>query len=206
VLRIADDRPSISAYHDMADPRWFFVPLTAASMMLITNGLVRNERHGHNATLGLLLLGVIMFDNQGDSAGPHLVFTVGFFVLGLVFTVLMVTHYVTVLAHRRRPSVILFVVNALVVGALLALAALLFEPSTFWLESVAVWIIALHFLTHAVWEVRRPHDRAEPPTVLHQLSPRLYRAFAWVLAPLTRTWRRLNRERHAAAQDLARRR
>lgn len=59
-LRIADDRGSISAYHDMSDPRWFFVPLTAASMMLITNGLVRSDKHGYNTALGVLLLGVVL--------------------------------------------------------------------------------------------------------------------------------------------------
>ena len=81
-LRIADDRGSISAYHDMADPRWFFVPLTAASMMLITNGLVRSDSHGYNTALGVLLLGVVLFDHDGGSAIPHFLSAVPFFVLG----------------------------------------------------------------------------------------------------------------------------
>lgn len=95
-LRLADDRTSISDYHDMADPRWFFVPLTAAAMMLITNGLVSHERHAHNAVLGVLVLGVVLFDHDGASSGPHFVSAVAFYVLGLSYAVLMVTHYVAV--------------------------------------------------------------------------------------------------------------
>jgi len=203
-LRSADDRGSISAYHDMADPRWFFVPLTAASMMLITNGLVRSERHGHNAALGLLLFGVIMLDHDGGSATVHFACAVAFFVLGLAFTTLMITHYMSVLSNKSKPSVLFALIIGLAVAGILGIVYLLFDPPTFWLESVGVWIIALHFLAHSVWEVRRPNDHAEPPTVLQQLSPKLYRVFGLLLSPLTKVWRRINNERLAAANDLAR--
>jgi hypothetical protein len=202
-LRIADDRDSISAYHDMADPRWFFVPLTAASMMLITNGLVTHERHGHNATLGVLLLGVVMFDHDGASRVPHGISAIAFYVLALSFAVLMVSHYVSVLTSSE-PSRRVVGVGAVVVGGALAVVWVTFEPPLFWVEAVGLWLIALHYLFHSFWETRRPHDHTEPADVLERLLPRLHRVIAVLISPLTRLWRWLNTERRAAAAELAR--
>lgn len=203
-LRIADDRKSISAYHDMADPRWFFVPLTAASMMLITNGLVTHERHGHNATLGVLLLGVVMFDHDGSSAVPHFFSAVAFFVLAMTFLTLMIAHYVGVTTGSSGPRTSTAVASAAVVIAVIVVAAVFLDPPLFWVEAVGVWIIALHYLFHTVWELRRPGDHAEPATVLQQLCPKFHRILAVLLTPLARLWGWLNTERKVAATQLAR--
>lgn len=202
-LRLADDRDSISAYHDMADPRWFFVPLTAASMMLITNGLVTHERHGHNATLGVLLLGVVMFDHDGGSRWPHGISAIAFYVLALSFAVLMVTHYVGV-RTASEPSRRVAGVSALVVGGTLALVWVVVEPPLFWVEAVGIWFIALHHLFHSFWKARRPHDHTEPAAVLEQILPRFHRFVAVLISPLTRSWRWLNTERRAGAAELVR--
>ena len=203
-LRFADDRGSISAYHDMADPRWFFVPLTAASMMLITNGLVQPESHGYNASLGLLLLGVVMFDHDGMSAVPHFFSAVTFFVLAVAFAALMITHYISVWKGSPKPSKLVAITSAVGVALPLGLAALLLDPPVFWVESVGVWIIALHYIAHTVWDVRRASEQTEPTTVLHQLWPGFYRLAAFMLSPATRFWRWLNAARLAAAAELAR--
>lgn len=200
-LRLADDRGSISAYHDMTDPRWYFVPLTAASMMLITNGLVRSDSHGHNAALGVLLLGVVLFDHDGGSAVPHFLSAVPFFVLALLFVALMVAHYGRVLwGWPWRGAIV--IVTAIGVVVPLGLAWLLLDPQTFWVESLGIWIIAAHYLFHAWWEIRRPGDDTEPATVLEQLWPRLFRVVAWVLTPFTWIWVRLNARRKLIAEAM----
>ena len=202
-LRIADDRGSISAYHDMADPRWFFVPLTAASMMLITNGFVHSDVHGYNAALGVLLLGVVLFDHDGRSAIPHFLSAVPFFVLALIFVALMTTHYGNVLLRwpwRGRTAVLVALATALPLGV----AWLVLEPPTFWLEAVGIWIIAAHYLYHSWWEIRRPADDKEPAVVLEQLFPRIFRWVAWILKPFTWLWNRLNDRRRTFVAQVGR--
>lgn len=202
-LRIADTRGSISAYHDMDDPRWFFVPLTAASMMLVTNGLVRHESHGYNATLGLLLIGVVLLDHDGGSALPHFLCAGTFFVLALLYVALLVSHYVPTLRGAAKPSRAVALTAAALIGASLLVAYLVGDEPTFWLEAVGVWIIAAHYLYHAWWEVRRPTDDTEPAKVLAQLAPWLARFVSGCLGWLTRLWERFNRRRRIAAERIA---
>ena len=172
-LRLAETRGSISVYHDMADPRWFFVPLSAAAMMLVGNGLVRHESHGYNATLGLLLIGVVLFDHDDGSAIPHFVCAASFFVLSLLYVALLVPHYVRTLRGAAGPSLLVAVGTAVLIVAALAAAAVVGDEPTFWLEAVGVWIIATHYVYHVWWEVRRPDDDTEPMKVLDQVAPRL---------------------------------
>ena len=202
-LRIADDRDSISAYHDMADPRWFFVPLTAASMMLITNGFVHSDEHGYNAALGALLLGVVLFDHNGGSALPHFLSAVPFFVLALIFVALMVTYYGNVLLSwpwRGRTAMLV----AVAVAAPLGVAWLVLEPPTFWVEAVGIWVIAAHYLYHSWWELRRPDDDKEPAIVLQELFPRIFVWVARILTPFTWLWNRLNERRKTFAAQARR--
>lgn len=197
LLRSSERRGSISAYHDMDDPRWFFIPLTAAAMMLVTNGLVRQDRHGHNAALGILLLGVVLFDHDGASAGLHFTFAVAFFVLALAFAVLMMSSYRAAGAPPRSQTKVAMGLAAGVVAILVAVALIL-DPPVFWVEAVGVWMIAAHHLVHSSWEVAHPADDSEPGTVLRRLSPRLHRLLAWLLSPLIRLWAWINRERQSA--------
>jgi len=72
-------RGSISSYHDVVPPGAFFIPLTVAVMIFITNGVVV-ENHQVHVMMGLYLLGVILFDHDGATTIPHFFFAGYFFV------------------------------------------------------------------------------------------------------------------------------
>lgn len=79
VLAIADGRirESVSAYHDMAEPQFYFVPITAAAVLFAANGLIK-ERNLFNVVLGAVLAGVLFFNL--DAYGPlHNVLAIAFF-------------------------------------------------------------------------------------------------------------------------------
>lgn len=192
VLRIADDEGSISAYHDMSDPRWFFIPLTAAAVMLVTNGFVYAERHIHYAVLGVLLITVVLFDHDGASRGVHVVAAVAFYVVGLAAAALMAAHYLGVATFRSVITI------AVAIGLALAVVAFVTEPAVFWVEAVGLWMIAAYYLWHGWAEARTPADHAEPLEVLRDVLPApLLRAVEWFIRPFERWWDWFNRARAA---------
>ena len=73
---------SISAHYETAggmsrENQWFYFPLTVAAMMFVFNGVVR-RRHWYNVFLGLMLAGVILF-NEDDFDLIHSIFAIAFF-------------------------------------------------------------------------------------------------------------------------------
>lgn len=196
VLRLADDRGSISAYHDMSDPRWFFVPLTAAAVMLVTNGFVYAERHIHYAVLGALLIGVVLFDHDGGSAVVHFGSAVGFYVIGLAAAALMAAHY---LDAARLPVVLTIAAG---IGLSLVVVALVADPPTFWVEAVGLWMIAGYYLWHGWSEARSTADDTEPLQVLRTILPDWLRAaLDWLIRPFERLWNWFNSRRAALARS-----
>jgi len=71
-------RGSISAYYDVGESWAFYVPLTAGAMLFLVNGLIKNA-HAYNTSLGLALLGVILFDHASLQV-PHALCAGAFFV------------------------------------------------------------------------------------------------------------------------------
>ena len=193
VLRVADDRGSISAYHDMDDPRWFFVPLTAAAVMLVTNGFVYAERHIHYAVLGVLLIGVVLFDHDGASATVHFIAAVAFYVVGLAAAALMAAHYLGVASFR---SVLTIAVS---IGLALLVVAFVTEPPVFWVEAVGLWMIAAYYLWHGWAEAKTPADHSEPLVVLRAvLPPPLLKVVEVFIRPFEWLWNRFNSVRSSA--------
>lgn len=71
-------RESISAYYNIAQNQWFYVPLTMAAMLFVVNGVVKNKQL-YNTYLGAMLGGVLLF-NHHDFSVVHIVFAAAFFV------------------------------------------------------------------------------------------------------------------------------
>lgn len=193
VLRVADDRGSISAYHDMADPRWFFVPLTAAAVMLVTNGFVYAERHIHYAVLGVLLITVVLFDHDGASRFIHFFAAVSFYVVGLAAAALIAAHD---LGRETFPWVLTI---AAVIGIVLAVVGLVTDPPVFWVEAVGLWMIAAYYLWHGWAEAKGPPEPVEPLAVLRRVLPApLLRVVEWFIWPFERLWNWFNSRVHPA--------
>lgn len=182
-------RTSVSGYHDMADAKWFFVPLTVAAVMFIINGLVRDEGHAHNAWLGFALLGVIVFDHESETFA-HYVFAVIFFASAIIF---ISGHLAGALRYIRNLE--LNVARLIFVGVaaaqLLLFAGLWRFTNLFIAEWVQLLIIAIHFVWHSLARENDPAGMPdpEPLRVLEELLGPLYAVVAAVLTPATVLWR-----------------
>ena len=187
-------RGSVSSYHEMAEAQWYYVPLTWAVVMLIVNGLVRPRHHGYNAVLGLLLLLVVLLDHDGGSRTIHVIAAVAFFVFALAFTILQLTDYLRQSFGITSISVERGLAGGLAVVVATVLAILHFAASTFWLESVALWLIAANYLYHSGRHLESADDDArtdEPTTLLKRLFEPLYNLFAFLLTPVGWAWQKL---------------
>lgn len=170
-LRLEEStRESISKYHDLNDPRWYFMPLTAAMMMFVVNGLVRRQ-HGHNVVLGVLLFGVVFWDRVGDSRDLHIFSAAAFYIVAFIVMALQLTAYLTKEQDRTkigRPWLIAIATLVLLGAAMFAVKAV---SNTFWMETIGLWLIALHYIWHS-----SRHERGlpseEPTAVLLRLFGR----------------------------------
>ena len=124
---------SISAFYDITNNHWFYVPLTMAVMLFVINGVIR-EKHVYNTLLGVMLLGVLMF-NHDDFSWIHAIFATAFFV-GNVLVIIF-------FSKTERWIKIGFVgAIAVAMGAYY-----LFDSFTlFWAESLSLAAIAGHYI------------------------------------------------------------
>jgi len=149
-------RDSISAYHDIAVPAAFYVPLTVGAMLFLVNGVLRHA-HAYNSLLGLALSGVILFDHDGGTAIPHFVFAAAFFggnVLVMVF-------------FSASKSV--WVKGSLAGGIAAAIGLWVATDwfTLFWAEWVSLTIIAAHYILDSVgWSDYRALLPSEPPKLM----------------------------------------
>jgi hypothetical protein len=145
-------RDSISAYYSMDQNQIFYVPLTAAAMLFLVNGFVK-EKHWYNAWLGVLLAGVILFNHQ-DWTWPHAVFAFAFF-LGNAAVIAFYSRNVPVGIRR-----------IFIVGVLLVLAGWAFRLySLFWAEWISLLFIAGHYMLDASDRPYRAAERGEGPSL-----------------------------------------
>lgn len=141
-------RDSISAYYSMKQNQIFYVPLTAAAMLFLVNGFVK-QKHWYNAWLGVLLAGVILFNLQ-DWTWLHTVFAFAFF-LGNAAVIAFYSKNVPVGIRR-----------IFIVGVLLVLAGWAFRLySLFWAEWISLLFIAGHYILDASDRPDRPYRAAE---------------------------------------------
>lgn len=127
-------RENISAYYDMKENQIFYFPLTVVSMLFVVNGVVK-QKHFYNIFLGVMLSGVILF-NQNDFSTLHNIFAVAFFAGNAVVIV--------VYSSKKE----LWFKILLCAGiALSMLAWFLFGWLTlFWAEWLSFGIISLHYI------------------------------------------------------------
>ena len=137
-LILADEgttRDSISAYHDVAHPEVFYVPLTVAAMLFIVNGVLKHG-HWYNWVIGTLLGTLVLFDHESDLKLLHTIGATGFF-LGNVAVMIWFS--------KRKPK-------AVIVGlvAVIAASVVLWQTTDwftlFWAEWVSLTIIAAHYI------------------------------------------------------------
>lgn len=146
-------RDSISAYHDVSRPWAFYVPLTAGAMLFLVNGVVRNA-HAYNSLLGVALFGVILFDHDGGTSAPHVLFAIAFF--GGNFLVMAFLSTNKSALHK-----------GLLVGGVAAAIALWIFVGVFWAECVSLAIITLHYVLHsASWSNYRALRHDETPKLV----------------------------------------
>ena len=147
-------RDSISAYYSMTQPQWFYFPLTAASMLFLVNGFVKQQNF-YNAWLGVMLTGVVMLNHQ-DFRFPHGAFAAGFF-LGNAAVMAFFSRGVSA---RFRVMVLVGVVVVFLMWKPLGLVNLLVA------EWISLALIAAHFLADASAKVPyRAAERGEGPVL-----------------------------------------
>mgnify|MGYP006162816173 CR=1 FL=1 len=170
-LRLEDStRESISKYHDLNDPRWYFMPLTAATMMFVVNGLVRRE-HGHNVVLGVLLFGVVFWDPVGVSRGLHTFSAAAFYLVAFSVIALQLSAYLTKEEDRSKIGRQWLVTLATLVLLGAVMLSVKVASNTFWMETIGLWLIALHYIWHSGRHARGLDDE-EPSVVLPRLFGR----------------------------------
>ena len=137
-------RGSISAYYDMTEAQWFYVPITAAAMLFIVNGIVKNGRF-YNWILGAGLLLVVMFDHE-SAAVPHF-FGAAVFFGGNIGVMALLPD--TDLERRLRWPMLGI--------CLIAGAGWLWVDwfTLFWAEWLSMIVIAVHFFINASEESKR---------------------------------------------------
>ena len=135
-------RDSISAYYDVAHPNAtaFYVPLTAAAMLFIVNGTIR-DGHVYNVLLGVALLGVVLLDHEGATSTLHKVCAGAFF--GGNFVVMMICS-----THKSRPF------KALIVAITALAIAVWIVTSLFWAEWLSLAVVATHDALDSIESVR----------------------------------------------------
>lgn len=158
ILIVADDwdlRDSISAYHDVAAPSAFYVPLTAGAMLFLVNGIVR-DAHVYNVLLGLALSGVVLFDHDGWTSIPHLIFAIGFFAGNVVVMLFFST-------NKSLPLKIVLVGGVALAGVLWGTQVI----TLFWAEWVSLAVVAVHYILDSVsWSQYRALRPNEPAKLL----------------------------------------
>lgn len=133
-------RNSISAYYDMTEAQFFYVPLTMAAMLFIVNGVVKDKQR-YNTILGVALMAVVLF-NHDDLPIPHFI-GAGIFFLGNAYVIL-----------KYSSKEELWFKKFLVAIIVVALASWGLKWITlFWAEWVSLGIIAIHYILESMGAV-----------------------------------------------------
>ena len=126
-------RESISAYYNIAQNQWFYVPLTMAAMLFVVNGVVKNKQL-YNTYLGAMLGGVLLF-NHTDFSVVHIVFAAAFFV-GNALVIL----FFSSVDREYKIALVAFIVVALI-------GWYVFDWFTLFVaEWISLLMIAIHYI------------------------------------------------------------
>ena len=131
-------RDSISDYFRMEENQLFYIPLTAAAMLFVVNGIA-DAKNIYNTSLGVALAGLLLF-NHIEFNAIHNFFAISFF----AGSALVIIFFSGVPWRYRAIFVVL-------IGALILVWALIDSFTLFWAESAALFVIAGHFIADS-WE------------------------------------------------------
>ena len=131
----SDPRGSISAYHDMVEAQWFYVPLTVVAMLFVVNGLVR-KAHEYNVALGGALVGLILLNHDGGTSDAHDVFTFLFFVGNVVVVLTLSEIKWSVLKPAILATMLVVWISNRATGF----------PSVFFAEWITMGVLAGHYV------------------------------------------------------------
>ena len=133
-------KPSISHYYQMKYNQVYYFPMTMLAMLFIVNGVVKSK-HPYNTFLGVMLVGVILFDRDA-ARWVHWAFAIAFFGGNAAVIVLFTSR------EERWFKVLL------VVGIVASMIACFFLKwfSLFWAEWLSFAIIAFHYILES-WGV-----------------------------------------------------
>jgi hypothetical protein len=161
-------RDSISAYVSMDNAQLFGLLLTIASMLFLFNGAVyfntvpskSTKKHGkwYNVVLGVSLLGVVLFPCTNPS--------------------LVILHYAFAITFYGGSSVVIAFFNdeeykqlSRFIAACSFLSFMLYLANTYWLdlrwlswltlfwaETIALWVIGIHYILESLGSIRRAED------------------------------------------------
>ena len=127
-------RYSISCYYNMDNNQFYYFPLTVASMLFIVNGVMK-KKHWYNTFLGIMLAGVILF-NQNDSSLAHYICAVSFFAGNAV---------VILVFSPKKELWFKILIVALIILALLGYGVFHWFK-LFWAEWISFALISIHYI------------------------------------------------------------
>lgn len=157
-------RGSISAYYNMINYQWFYVPLMVGALLFAMNGLLRRG-HWWNVVIGLSLVGVLLFDKHDQSKPLHSFFTALLFVANIAVFLLAHWHRTKhdpkrdtgVSRWRTREMKFRLGLTAAIAAALVA--ERVDKITFFWAEWVALGAVCVHF-----WRDETMHGDAPTAT------------------------------------------
>lgn len=135
-------RDSISAYFEMDQNQIFYVPLTVAAMLFVVNGVIKHE-HSYNTVLGVMLIGVVLF-NHHDFPVLHMLFAVAFFAGNAA----VIYFFSRNTPPRFKTYVVVFIVIAVCAWKPLGWYSL------FWAEWLSLAAIGIHYILASAASVR----------------------------------------------------
>jgi hypothetical protein len=156
-------RDSISSYVAMENAQIFGLLLTTASMLFIFNGAVyinkvpegSSKKHGrwYNLVLGISLLGVVLFPCTNPRLAVfHYSFAILFFAGGALVIAIFndEAHRVIslIIAGVSLLSFAIYTVNSFLLDS-----TALSSFSLFWAETVALWVIGIHYILESLGEL-----------------------------------------------------
>lgn len=148
-------RDSISAFHDLSFEPVFYMPMTVAAFMFITNAVVRAE-HVWNALAGISQAGLVFFDHD-DFTALHGAFATAFFAVTMFTVAWFLPKDLEGTTGERVP----------ITGRRIAIAAalLVLQVGLFVIvlrnfnllvaEAVQLWVVAGHYILHSIKHAQR---------------------------------------------------
>ena len=158
-------RDSISAFYDMSHEPLFYMPLTLAAFMFVSNAVLRRE-HWWNALVGIALAGLVFFDHDAYDLA-HTIFAAAFFLTAMLVVSWYLPKDLTGSTGIRIPITWPRAGrSSAVFGAQVALLAIVLRfTNLFVAEALQLWIVAGHYILHSIKHAQMETGRAQAPAI-----------------------------------------